>query len=772
VRCSVSTLAKGLELAGASVDEGGMSAFEGVKVLDGSRGLAGSMAAMHLADFGAKVLRIEPPTGNRSSDSPGAIGWNRNKHIYPLDLATKDDRARFDALLGGADVLIVDHGPAALASLGLEGAALTAAHPRLIHLWTPPFGTTGAWSDLPPHNGMLMGLSGAAFRQGSYTNQPVWHVAPIVHYAQTLLAAAAAGAALYERASTGRGQTVVVSGLHAIAEVACPIGQVGASSFPRGSPIGGSLGYRLYQCGDGGWLFLGALFSHFFYRALEALDLLGGDSYDFGDAIERKLLSGPRDHWLSLLRAKEVPCGPVERREDWLRSEIIQANGLAAALDHPAVGPVEMPGVSAKLERTPGSVRHFARPATGEQIAAFAGAPRSTSAATWRKPSPLDGVRVLDLGTVIAGTYAASILANFGADVVKVEPAEGDPFRSGGPGFINYNRGKRGLGLNLKAPSGRALFLDLARGADVVLDNYRLGVRERLGVEYSALAEANPRIISCSANTYGSQGSEARQPGFDAVLQARSGMMAAQGGEGGEPVFHAIPINDVATAALTSFAIIAALYARERTGEGQNIETSLAAASIAFQFGELVAYEGRPRAPQGSCDCIGFTALDRYYRCRDGWLTLACTGVEHFEALARSVGDAEWLAQWPGEAVLDEPRDGALAGAIASALGALERDSVIEVLTGSGVPCAPVLRGDEAQRTEFFWDNGYYQLYAHPYGGELVGGRGFAEFNGKPAAFDRLHPELGEHGVEVLLDYGIPRDRIVELARAGVIFRG
>ena len=246
---------------------------------------------------------------------------------------------------------------------------------------------------------------------------------------------------------------------------------------------------------------------------------------------------------------------------------------------------------------------------------------------------------MLDLGTVIAGAYAASILANFGADVVKVESPDGDPFRSGGGGFINYNRGKRGLGLDLKAAKGRALFLDLAKGADVVLDNYRLGVRERLGVDYAALAAVNPRIISCSANTYGSKGSDAGQPGFDAVLQAMSGQMAAQGGgPGDDPVFHSIPVNDVATAALTSFAIIAALYARERTGEGQNVETSLAAASATLQFGELVAFERAPAPLLGSRDCIGASALDRYYRCSNGWLTLGCTAPEHARGAGRGAG--------------------------------------------------------------------------------------------------------------------------------------
>jgi crotonobetainyl-CoA:carnitine CoA-transferase CaiB-like acyl-CoA transferase len=750
-----------------------MSAFDGIRVLDCSQGLSGPMAAMLLADFGAEVLKLEPPGGDRAKTQPGYIAWNRNKHRLTLDLADPDGRARFDALLAGADVAVFDHGPSELARLNLEAPALTAANPRLIHLWVPPYGTTGAWSDLAAHHASLTGLSGAAFRQGSYADQPIWHVAPLVQYAQATLAAAATGAALLERWSSGLGQAVVVSGLHAMAETACPLSALGGDARGGGHPLGGGASYRLYQCGDGRWLFLGTLFSHFFANALEALDLAGADTWDVGSAIEDKLLSGPRDHWLALFREHEAPAGPVDRREDWLKSDIARANELGVVLDHPELGPVDMPGVLARLEATPGSVHGFMREATPERVAAFAASRAPTPpAVSPRRTLPLEGVKVLDLGTVVAGAYAGSILANFGADVVKVEPAEGDPFRSGGPGFINYNRGKRGLGVNLKTAAGHELFLDLARTADVVLDNYRLGVRERLGIDYAALRAVNPRIVSCSANTYGSRGADARLPGFDPLLQARGGMMAAQGGEDGEPVFHTIPINDVATAALTAFAIIAALDAREITGEGQNVETSLAAATTLYQFGELTAYAGRAPSGQGSRDCVGFSGLDRYYRCQDGWLTLACTAPAHFEALAAALGRADWLDRWDGAAALAQPRDGALAKEIAAALMRHSRNDAVQALTVAGVPALPVMRGDEVQRTEFFWENGYFELHAHPYYGELLASRGFADFNGAPARFDRLHPELGEHGVEVLTDYGIPRERIIDLARARVIFRG
>ena len=749
-----------------------MSAFGGIRVLDCTQGLPGPLASMLLADFGAQVLKLEPPQGDRARGQPGYLTWNRNKKRLTLDVASAAERERLDRLLAAADIAVFDHSPRDIEALELDGETLTRRHPRLIHLWTPPYGTTGRWSELPAHHATLTGLTGSAFRQGAYADQPVWHVAQIIHHAQGVMAASAAGAALIQRGAEGRGRAVTVSGLHASAETCCPVSHVGLPGIGRGHPLGGSVSYRLYRCGDGEWLFLATLFAHFFQRAIRALDLEHtSPSVDIGAAIQARLASGPRAHWLALFRDHDVPAGAVDHREQFLDSEIIRANELVAELDYPEHGPVRMVGVPARLHETPGSVRHPILPATDADLAAFTAPRASPQQPQARSGPPLAGIRVLDLGSVIAGTYAATILANFGADVVKVESQDGDPFRFA-LAFVNYNRGKRGLGLDLKAPAGKALFLDLARQADVVVDNFRLGVRERLGIDYAALAPLNPRLVSCSINTYGSRGPDARLPGFDPLLQARSGLMWAQGGDAGEPVFHAIAVNDVATAAMGAFAVIAALHARETTGRGQNCETSLAAQGAFFQSGDLTSYAGRPPLAKGGRDCVGFSALERFHRCADGWITLAATTAKYFGDLARALDRPQWTQRWDAAAALAEPRDGELAAELAAAFAALGRDAAVDLLCDAGVPAAPVLRGEAVQRADYFWDNRYFELRSHPQEGELVTSRGFADFDGAPLRFERLHPELGEHGVEVLQEYGVPRERIVELAREQVIFRG
>jgi crotonobetainyl-CoA:carnitine CoA-transferase CaiB-like acyl-CoA transferase len=733
------------------------------------------MASMLLADFGAEVVKVEPPGGDRLCDAPGYLTWNRGKARVVLDLESAEGLATLDGLIAGADVAVFDHAPGRLEAARLDGETLTARYRRLIHLWVPPFGVSGPWSALPEHHGMLAGLTGTAFRQGSYANQPIWVVMPMMLHGQAVMAASAAAAALKDRFRTGLGQAVIVSGAHGAAQIAGPIGLLDAPSMMQGHPLGGSPSYRLYQCGDGKWLFLATLFPHFFERAVKALELRqriarAPQTLDAGALLEAVFREKPRAEWLAVLADHDVPAAAVDERADWLKSGPMVDNALRLTFDHPDLGTVEMPGVPVKLAENAGSVRGLMREAEPQELAAFA-RPRPAMAPVPDAEArpPLAGVKVLDLGTVVAGAYASCILASFGADVIKIESAEGDPFRPFGPGFTNFNRGKRGLGLNLKDPDGRAAFLDLARGADVVVDNYRLGVRRRLGIEYEILREVNPRIISASINAYGSTGAEAHLPGFDPLLQARSGMMAAQGGPGEEPVFHTVAVNDVATAAVAAFGVIAALNARETSGLGQNVETCLAAQSALFQSAALTTWPGAPAPAVGERDCIGISALDRYYACADGWITLGLTGESQAAALEVVLGGDGWKRRFPN--ILSQPRRGDLAREIAERLQARRRAEVLSALTAANVPATPVFRGDQARSEDWLWESGFFELRHHPMWGEMVACRAFADFSRGGAGFSRLDCELGEHTLEVLLEFGFDRDRIRRLAEARLIFR-
>jgi crotonobetainyl-CoA:carnitine CoA-transferase CaiB-like acyl-CoA transferase len=483
--------------------------------------------------------------------------------------------------------------------------------------------------------------------------------------------------------------------------------------------------------------------------------------------MEARFLEKPRAEWLEIMKAADVPAGPVGKREEWLASELIANNDMRATLQHPKFGEIEMPGVAIKLDKTPGSVRHLPQRATADEVAAFAATTdQGPAPADAPREGPLAGYRVLDMGTVIAGAYCNAILANLGADVVKVESAEGDPWRDRGIGFTAYNRGKRGLVVDLKQPEGRQTFLDLAAKSDVVLDNYRNGVRARLGVDHADVLAANPRIISGSITTYGSRGEEIKKPGFDPLLQARSGQQAAQGGDNSEPVFHQIAINDFASAASAAFGVITALNGRERTGEGQTLETSLTSSSALFQAGDLTTWAGAPPAAKGCRDCLGVSAMDRFYRCEaDLWLIIAARHEADAEAVAKALGHPEWATKYD---MMAEKRDGSLAREIETALAGRDRDEAVEALFAAGVRTAPLRKGEEILTDPWLLENEFFdKVVETPYG--PVGGRPYAHFSRSVSGYSRPEPGLGEHSFEVVADFGIDEDRVAKLGEDGVI---
>ena len=744
-----------------------MSAYRGLRIADFSQGISGPMASMLLGDYEAQVVKVEPPGGDRLKDHPGYQVFNRNKEVTTLDLETPEGLAAARALIAGADVAVFSDPPGRLETLGLDAATLTAAHPGLVHAWMPPYGVRGDWSQIAPHHSLLSALSGVAFRQGAYADQPVHLVLPLLWYGQGVLGAAAIGAALLERQRSGKGQAVTVSGLHGLSEVSGPVRVLDQPPLPRGQPLGASPSYRLYECGDGQWFFLGALFANFYVKVFQAVGLehrweeLAMDPLLARDTLMAIFQSRPRTEWLRILQHNGVPCAPIGSREAWFAGETVAQGGLRQVFQHPTLGEVAIPGPPARLCETPGSVRALAQPIAAPP----AWAPRAppTASGQGEAASPLDGVRILDLGTVIAGAHAGGVLANLGADVIKIEPLEGDPFRSDGGGFCAYNRGKRGLGLDLKQQAAKDLFYDLVRQADVVLDNYRFGVRKRLAIDYETLKAINPRIISCSINAYGDKGPRATLPGFDPLLQAEGGMQAAQGGDD-EPILHTIPVNDVATAAVVSSAVIAALNARERSGEGQEIITSLMAQSLTFQLAEVVAYEGRPPNDRGGRDCLGPRALHRFYQCADGWLALVCEHDDQAQALGRT------LQIRIGPDALTAPRDGLLADAIAATLATLPRDATVQALLSAGVPAAPALRAAEALESDWLWENETLELWTHPRLGDVIGVRAYADFSRTPSGFRHPTPDLGEHSTALLREFGVAEDRIAALLATGAVF--
>jgi crotonobetainyl-CoA:carnitine CoA-transferase CaiB-like acyl-CoA transferase len=339
----------------------------------------------------------------------------------------------------------------------------------------------------------------------------------------------------------------------------------------------------------------------------------------------------PRAEWVELLEAADVPVAPVLGSDGWLDHPQVAAMGLRVELRNDAGDDVVMPGAFVGLSETPASVRAAAS-THHRPVAELADrwSPRPVALNEGELEPPLAGLRVLDLGTIIAGPYLATLLAELGADVVKVErPPGGDEFRvahggRGGVGFSVYNRDQRSVLIDLASADGREAYLRLVRTADVVVDNYRPGVLRRLGIGHADLTAVNPRVTTVSISAFGESGPFGLRPGFDPIVQALSGIMRSQGGpdEANSPVFLTVPINDVLAAGLGALGACAALYARERIGRGQQVTMTLCASSCLLQSGHLVRVAGRASLPQGGRDFPGPGPMNRLYEAADGWVRL------------------------------------------------------------------------------------------------------------------------------------------------------
>jgi crotonobetainyl-CoA:carnitine CoA-transferase CaiB-like acyl-CoA transferase len=687
---------------------------------------------MLLADFGAEVVKVEPPDGDPSRRGPGAAVYDRGKRSVALE--------DIDSLVRGADVVVTS-----------DADRVHLLHPAAVVLHTPPCLGPTPWTGGNESDALISAWFGVPLRQGSFDGEPVDHIYPIVTTLQGIWAAACAVAALLERERSGRGQIVTVSGEHGVM-----IASAGALTFKNDdleatrSTAGAAGGripfYRTYRCGDGGWLFFAALTPRFTQLGFEVLGLtelmddprLGGrgraaiiapeHSGWVTEVIAERFLTAPRDEWIARLRAVGCPSGAVLDRDDWLDHPQIDAVGMRVEVDDPRRGRVTMPGVPLRLGATPGRVRG---PGSG---ASPDWEPRPTHDGDAGLAGPLAGVRVLDLGAIIAGPFAASLLGDLGADVIKVEPLTGDSFR--GPGFAAYNKGQRGVALDLRRPEGHAAFLDLVQTADILVDNYRPGVLGRLGIEWETLHATNPNVISASITGFGEGGPFGDDAGFDPVLQAMSGMMRAQGG-GDDPVFYTVPVNDVVGSAMLAFGSLVALFHRGRSGSAQKVTASLAAMSAFVQAEALVRFKDRPPADIGSRDHPGPSDLERFYRTSDGWVRIEA-----------SEEDSTKLQR------------------IVESLSSLTRDDAVARLSEVGIPAVAARTMAEIVRDPRVLETGMLHRDPRPDRTGWTAGR-HAHFSRTMRSGALVSPRLGEHTREVFAEIGYSAARIDELIATG-----
>ena len=376
---------------------------------------------------------------------------------------------------------------------------------------------------------------------------------------------------------------------------------------------------------------------------------------------------------------------------------------------------------------------------------------------------PLAGIRVLDMTSVLFGPYATMQLGDMGADVIKLETPDGDSTRSTGPSrnpgmagvFLNVNRNKRSIAVDLKQVQGRKVALDLAAGSDVFVTNVRRKAVQRLGLDYASLAAVNPAIIYCNAVGYGAGGPYQDHPAFDDTIQAISGLASFQGSYAGKPQLVASTVADKASGLMLALAIVAAIRHRDKTGRGQQVEVPMFETMVSFNLVEHL-YGRTFEPPLG--DALYPRVVSKFrrpYRTRDGYLMVLpyndgqwqrFFGLIGNPALADDERFASMAARTRNIDALYEVMDGAM--------GQRDNAEWLETLRAIDVPVVPVKSGDELVDDEHLRAVGFFTPAAHPSEGAILTMQPPIHMSDSPLAIDRQAPRLGEHGAELLRELG------------------
>ncbi len=395
---------------------------------------------------------------------------------------------------------------------------------------------------------------------------------------------------------------------------------------------------------------------------------------------------------------------------------------------------------------------------------------------------PLEGLRVVDLTTVMSGPFCAMTLGDMGADVIKIETVpDGDTIRRFDPlingesyCFAVLNRNKRSLALNLKDPRGKALFMTLAEQADIVLENFRPGVTRRLGVDYESLSARNPGLVYASISGFGQTGPLSQKGGYDIIAQGMSGIMMMTGLQGSRPVKVGIAMNDIAAGITTTYAVLGALIGKLRHGKGQYVETSLLEAGLAWTHWEFAAFFGAGERPTATGTRHRRAAPYQALRTQDGYVTVGANTEKLWRALCVEVCEQpQWLedARFRSNSLRVANVD-ALEGAIEAVLTTRTTAHWVERLDAAGIPGGPVYTYEQALSDPHVLDRRMVVDIDHPVIGPMKNIGLPVKSSGSLAAIRRPAPLLGEHSAEVLSEIGVDQAGFAELVKGGVVIDG
>jgi len=767
----------------------------GLRVVDCSTGTAGPRATGLLADYGADVIWVEPPGGDRFRTElaiPYAV-FNRGKRGIVLDLKDPADRDRMDQLLATADVFYSSWRPGVADRLGLGWADLHRRFPALIAASISGFGTDGPHRDLPGYESLVHAVAGSTGEQVGHRPAPVYQALPFASTGAATLSLIGTLGALHRRGEDGHGRHVETSLLDgALSYLAMLWGDSDNLSLtPPVVPGTIRLVSRTYRCADDEYLGIHTGAVGAFGRLMRVLGLQdripsAEDGTDMQvrltpeqaaivlDEIPGIFLREPRAVWLDKLLKADVCAIPTLRPGEVFDEPQPRHNQMVVPVDDPGLGRIEQVAPAVKIPQAPASVRSAA-PTAGQHTAeVLAELDRSTRPGPPAPAGPpadrplLAGLRVLDLGAYYAGPYSSRLLADLGADVIKLETTLGDQLRGIPRPFRSAQAGKRGISVNLKDPGLAAAVDGLLDWADAITHNMRPGAAERLGVGFEQARARNSRLVYLYAPGWGSTGPDAQRQSFAPMLSGYVGVSYEVAGRYNEPLFP-LGNEDPGNGLLGAVGVLLGLLHRQRTGSGLYVENSQLDATMGHMAHVVRTADGDVLGAM-RLDLLqtGFSALDRLYETADGWLALAIAGDDELRRLGDAVG-ADLLADLrfaTAAARADEDNNDALADVLGDILAARPTAEWVALLAGRGLGAVEPATTNNCvafHRDPANHRSGRVVQVDDPVQGVVRELAHLIRVSDATQAEHRLAPQLGQHTVEVLTGLGYDEATLAEL---------
>ena len=753
----------------------------------------GELCGRFLADLGADVIRVEPRGGARSRRLPLSFAVrNANKRGVTIDLEA--DRERLLALLETADVWIEATPPGTLAALGLGPDDVLARNPQLVITSITDFGQTGDYRGWQGNDLVHAAMSGILSRSGLAGRDPLRPPDGMAYETTAIQAAWATLVAYWNRLETGRGDHVDFSVLEAAMQTMDPA--YGTASVSRGSALPSTRGrpeaglYPIFPCADGhvrvvvlaprqwramrAWLGEPAAFQDERYDAIPARLEASAELHELYAALFAGMT---KDAIAAEGQARGVPVAPVLSVPDVLASDHFASRGAFVDAEIAPGVHGRLPSGFLEVDGSRVGFRHRA-PEPGEHNDDLLGEPSGRPARSSSNDAglrrPLAGLRVIDFGIIVIGNEIGRLLADQGADVIKIENrAFPDAARVGYGGklshsFVAGSRNKRSLGVNLRTPEGVALLKRLVAGADVVLENFKPGTLEKLGLDYEALRAIKPDIVMLSTNALGSTGPWSRWLGYGPIVRCVSGIASLWRYPDDELAFGepTTIYPDHYGARLCATTVLAALIRRRRTSVGAYVESAQAEMIVnqladVFLAASVGAGHGDLGAPWGIYPCAG----------DDEWCVITVSGDEQWRALTWALGAPEWAAADAfGSAAERVANRELLDRHLSEWTRTLPPRAVMERLQAAGVPAGMMMRPDDQERDPHLRTRGVHREMHQPGLGLVRLESGPFRSRSVPPVRVTPAPQHGEHTREICASVlGLSPPEIEALFAAGVL---